>query len=666
MSGTGVRHSGELQVQIYGEKERGQVYLPAARLLMGKVLADAQVNQLGRHQMRQVLDDGTVLVADKIGAINRVQIVPAGGGPPRLPLKPLDDVVVWARDAPRPDGIDVEHPQQVLRAYAAGQGRAWETYFFDTDTPGYQGFPGRKSTYGGRFPEGLRRAGNVDWVSEDRERISWYGPQCRYFYDGYVQPRSQYGKFVFMMGQVLLDTDQYAIESPEQAHGADRYVLGAALRKVDGVPWLYVVLSQAPDVPLPTGEEPAGAQRYSQPYAPLDVPSTMYRYRLLVEVDPMGVAWYRVSPNSREGLIQVTNLSAEPWIFNTSCTEARCWEMPSGSGWFAVIADRENVQPGDVVEQFPTTSQTLHVVSITDDAVFHASQALSASDNGVGVAIASDWVKDERRDLLLVVQPGVVPYLRMGQLDVLLNDCVVGPDSVNRLERRYLMFADLRAGVLVFMRSHAAYLNGNTNQPNLGEGISIEIYHGAGKVFDSTPDPTTLHVPLVRSLIESSRKYGSLAGRAINPFFWLYGLCLLKAKPEDEAPGLTDVNPDFAGACNAYGCLPMPAAAYFGAYHIRHVDDMPVQTVGQRARPGFSANRADFDQHYSMLGCAANEEVVVLSMHNPMWHEADPQFADRSLSFVTGTSLGALTGVAGALSRYHPIWQIGEPPKPLP
>lgn len=659
----GQRYVGEVQWRFAGDRDTAQQYIPQARLLMGAVLADAEVNRLGVHQGRKVLSDGTVLVADKIGDIKRITIVPTGGTPPPVPVRPLDDIVVWARDETRQAGIDAEHPQQILRVDTSGQGQGWTTFFFNSEIPGFDGFPGNKGTYGGQFDDGVRHAGNVDWVSPDDERISWYGPQCRYFFDGYVQPRSQYGKFVFMLGQALLDTDQYAADSIEQTHGPDRWVLGAALKRIDGVVWLYVFQSVASNLPLPSGTVEAGWAEYSAPFSGANQDVILYRYRLLLEVDALGVPRYRVSPNSREGLLAVTNMGAEPWIFNTSCTEARCIESASNQ-WFALIADHENVQPGDVVEQYPDTSQTLHRVTIGDDTVSHAAEALSVRDNGQAVAIASDWVEDERRDLLLVVLPGVVPCLRMGDLQVVLNNCEVGLDAVNRLERRYLLFADLRTQTMVFFRSHIAYPNGDTTLPDQGEGASVEIYHAGRKVFDTIPDRTVSGVPLVRSTIESSRKYASLSGRSMFPLFWLFGLCLLKTKPEDENPGTQGTNPDFAGACNSFGCLPLPAASYFGAYHLRQVSDMPIQTVGMRARPGFSADRADFDAHYSMLGCAGSEEVIALSMHNPLWHHlADPQFADRSIAYVTGSNLRNLTGVAGTFARFHPIWQIGKTPK---
>lgn len=660
---SGVRYVGELHLRIKGSEEEGKRYIPQARLLMGETLADAEVNQLGSHMRRKQLPDGTVLVAEKIGAINRVTIVTPGATPPREPLRPLDDVVVWARELERPDGIDPENPQQILRADVDSDSRVWTTFFFNADTPGHATFPGNKGTFGGMFPDGLTRAGNVDWVSEGGQRINWYGPQCRYFFDGYVQPRSQYGKWVFMLGQALLDTDQYAVDSDEQAHGDDRWVLGAALKRIGGVTWLYVVQSTASNIPLPSGTVEAMFGQYSAAYAGTGQPSTLYRYRLLIEVDVAGVPRFVVSPNSREPLVSVADMNAEPWVFNTSCTEARCWQSPGASGWWALLANHVDVQPSDVTEVYPGTTQSLHVLTISDDGASASTQALSITDNGQPVVVASDWVDDERLDLFLAVRPGVDPVLIFGGAEWTINSTVIGAGNLHQQERRYLLFADLRSRVFVFLRVQQSHVNGDTTQPNLGAGTSLEVFRGGARILDTGPDASVLQVPLVRSMLANSQKYASLAGRHVNPYFHLYGLVLLKEATEEEAPGITGATPDFAGAINAFGSLPLPSECYFGAYHLPQPTTQPVRTVAMRAFPGFSASSQDFDGHYSMVGCASSEDTLVLSMHDPLWKSGDGNFRDRSISYVSGSQLSTLTGVAGTFARYHPIWQIGKPPR---
>src|SRR5690606_35861489 len=148
--------------------------------------------------LHRQLEDGTVIVAEKHGDIPRITITPAPPQPSIPPPIVRDDFVVWARTGALPDGIDEDRPQQILRP-------AWTTFFDNADVEGYEDFTGDKGTYGGMFPQGLLLAGNIDWLSPiTGERISWYGPSSRYWYDDWRLPRAQYGKHVFHLGQVLL------------------------------------------------------------------------------------------------------------------------------------------------------------------------------------------------------------------------------------------------------------------------------------------------------------------------------------------------------------------------------------------------------------------------------------------------------------------------------
>src|SRR5690606_33738713 len=102
----------------------------------------------------------------------------------------------------------------------------------------YETFSGRKGTYGARFPEGVRYAGNVDWRGKDGERVSWYGPERRYWAAPYLSLHSQYGRFVFILGHKLLDLQEYD-GFPEP------FVMGACIVGTH----LYVVQADLPPGP---------------------------------------------------------------------------------------------------------------------------------------------------------------------------------------------------------------------------------------------------------------------------------------------------------------------------------------------------------------------------------------------------------------------------------
>lgn len=658
---------------------------PVARKVLGHAIEEAQRNGLLTYKVVKVID-GVRLIGELVGGIPRYSIEvppsPAAPVPPRL----LEDFVVWPRDAANPDGLDPgdEHHQLILRRR---DNRRWQTYFYDADITGYADFERRKGTYAEAFPDGVVHAGNIDWRSARGEVISWYGPSSRYWPDAFVQPRAQFGRFVFSMGRVLLDTDAYAAASPGQAHGPDRYVLGAAMRQDDGGNWLYVVQSEAKDEPAP----PASAYiedlpDVGCPFTRQDNPGGIYRYRLGRQVDAAGLTHYVVQDGSREKLADLAGNHAEPWFFNQSCSVAHCYVLPV-DGWLCHVRGWEGqLEPG-FAYQLPDPGQVFREAAITEGGgVVITDTVLTVGSMGPPVQVASDYKGDRRvhatvsnwsKNVYEYTGPGGVQRIAQGSVrwDLCGFDFRAGggwtgsgadTDLRNDIPNAYgwftasIVFADLRDDVLVLM----------TTQTGLtGAGQQMEVLHRGRRIHFEPAGPNgNRFVPQAGTM-----NAGTYDWQGFNytvdghpPYWFVYGTTVYQTT--DNAP----VNPTYyivphVGGSNAgMAWSPYPDAAYFGmtAAHMIFWGD-ELQSIGAIAPAGFQGVHPDADGHHWVTGCASKDDIIVLSCWRPCSMDAvDPRAwnGDASLSYVTGDTLDDLTGVGDNIARYHPVWRLGLPP----
>ncbi|HEY1034564.1 MAG TPA: hypothetical protein VGE09_06245 [Pseudoxanthomonas sp.] len=682
----GQRYVGELQIRFAGAREAANQYLPQARTLMGTVLIDAERHGLNLHSMRQELQDGTLLIAEKIGEQKRVTIIPPEAQAPPPELQPPDDFVVWARDATLPSGIDEDFPQQILQATVAA-GVRWKTYFFNSETAGHDAFAGDKGTYGGLFPEGLRHAGNVDWESKGKHRLSWYGPSSRYWPDAYVQPSAQFGKQVFMLGEPVLDTEAYATDSDEQEHGPDRYILGAALKAIDGATWLYTVQSEAVTEPTPGGEiYVASFATACCPYARQDSAGGMYRYAVLKETDEAGVTRYVVTPNSRELLADLADNHAEPWFFNQSCSVAHCYVLPS-DGWYRHIRywDTED-DPGWSYHE-PETGQVFRQALIDEDgAVVINDSVLSVSPSGPAVRCATDYRGDEAvhatvSNLTSTTYPELEERKGSVQWSVAGFEFRSGGGSREQLAMdplppneggfltAHIVFADLRTDVLVLMTHYQTTLQGTKR---------LEVYRAGVRVHEELATPNANPVWSMLGLPMGIAEWAGAPGppapapwRALPPYYFLYGVMVFlgfsTVPSTSNPPEVWEVEIYPCGLNTGFAWAPYPSARYFGATPfpgIRWID--PLMRVSSIAPGGFQGNAQDFDDHDSVFGCASTKDAVVLSGWRPASSSAVNPSAfvgNASFHYATDSTLPALTGVGGQFARYHPVWLLGKPPR---
>lgn len=669
----GPRYTDWTHVHYVGDRDEASLFLPEARKLLGFVVEDAAHNKLQTHQVTRRYPDGATIVAELRGGIPRVTIVPgpkpAGDSKP----DPRDSFVVWPRDEANPNGIDPDNPQLILRP-------SWKTYFYSPQIPGYLALNRPKGTFIGMFNNGVNHAGNVDWRGSDGERLSWAGPSTRYWYDPFVQMVAQYGRKVFMLGQVVLDTDAYITASSTFPNAKpafnERYVLGAARRGA----WLYVVQVQAHnlsvEIPKPEQHNPPNA-RYimiGQSYTLAPVATVLCRYRVEKRAD--GTPGVTVVPKSREVLWSGTiERNVAPWMFSPDGLRAKtilppqaplCGPAAGNTGdaasdvWQADIAFSQNGTP----------SATVSMVQVAAAPNGSAPMAFDYDDDGTEVTVELvrrsgeaeyGWDRMTNRN-----------YLRCAGAELLLRDLVRIADdgySARYLDtRRRVMFADARAGVVVARKSAVTFYdppgsNPPGGSPFISTVVTLEVWMGGVLVheyLDGNTAPTDANesygVLSTYNSIGDNQPFAELGPMA--PLMPLYGWHLTTG----TFGAVLFVQPAHAG----YTYLRYQHRHYFGYVLEGRITSGGVDVPSQRAVVADYVNatpaseKLDRDGMDSILGCATYKGELLLSAY-PKCHGDAP--ADTAVISKVPRTLGQLTNVTGANVRYHPIWLLGKPPK---
>jgi hypothetical protein len=688
-----------LRVSIVGDKIAGARYIRDARRIAFGLLR--QLREGGVLSGRRLYkNDATGVTIEVVvaGAIVAATIYTAGGG--RFTQFP-QGFVVWPRDGNHVDGIDEEFPQLLLEPPdEEADDPAWATLFKSAAIDGFQEFSYQKGVYGAHYIGGLRRAGNIDWVGPDGERLSWYGPQVRAWYDGWVQPDKQFGKFVFMMGQPLLDVEKYIEESADSPSFDDRYVLGAALYKTGPASAsLYVVHMELEPFP-PEVPSPSAVGKFTSLVGGYGLPAGLYRYSLIMVADANGLPRYKVVPNSRQLLQSIPDVAREPWFFNKDATKAICLsqrafsplgvndnrtfyyaysrtpynagEQPSEGDpeWIDALTDPDD----DTPYWFPQQTQTKIVLSIdheNEDAVTVANTMVTAAVGGAPAPIALDYDHEGNEvslDIRIASDRRV--YLLLGENELPINE-FIGADDVYTTSKRWVLHANLRDGIVVVLRTHLVLEAPSSGWfENVGgEGSTLEVWKD-GVLASSThlasgadvvsqfklPSPgswRTIFEFLAPTDVRDVLRL--IDDRNFAPHFFVHGVYSYSnvIQPPDPivlGAELFGLNATGAGPC-------MPSEVYFGAW-----DDGSIFPTGGYSRGGFAAAALDFDGHPSCVGVAADGEDYMLSIASP---HGD---VDRSVDFVHSPAeprtLSTLTAVAGGDRRYHPIWVVGAHPEP--
>ena len=630
----GPRYEDWSHTHVKGDLDAAAPYVNEARKLLGYVEEDAARMDLGVHSMRRELQDGTVVIAEKHGAIPRMTIIPAPAKQPPPPQVVKDDFVVWARTTALPDGIDEDRPQQILRP-------AWKTFFDNSDVDGYGAFPGDKGTYGGMFPQGLLHAGNVDWVSPiTGERISWYGPSSRYWYDDWRLPRAQYGKHVFHLGQVLLDVDAYAdaLEEPF----LERYVLGAAMTASH----LYLVMADLPEAidtstPPPTpADNPDGWSTSSYPQG--TIPLVLRRFQLAVVPAPPNPMEYTVV--GHEDLWDATIARAvAPWVFDADVTTIVSYLPPADAGW---------QRRGASTWLYPSTTNACLRLDIEA-----ASLSTTAVSLDAGPSVAP--LAEENGIVLSIVRkshggnPNALHY-RIGEHDYVAM-AGIGPSefaSYTQYSMRNVVWADLRENALLLRADEYdhATLTITVSFVLCKDGVETalwaetadagisgqwrDIVKGLLDQFgERAVAPSALAHLNAFGMTPGGLTHNGRAALLLNQYYLFFR--------EAETAGATRFSSNGSSWTNASSKTDL--ATDIGA-------NTQVDLLGRTTLPGFATYKGYSVFSLQMSRSNINGERIVLA-----------HATASTLAAVTGVPGETTTeaGVAGNDARYHPVWLLG-------
>lgn len=647
---SGPAYIGWAHWRFLGDEAAAKALIPQARKVLGFADQQARRGQLVTNTYTQQLPGGGHITAEIHGQQPRVSIYVPPGGDQRIPVRLPEDFVVWARDESRPEGIDAAYPQQILRP-------KWKTFFFNSEVDGYEGFQGPKGVYqfgqdgGLLFPDGIRHSGNIDWRSVAGQHLSWYGPSTRYWVDPFVQVRTQYGKQVFMLGQVLLDVDQYIEDSDPDLPFSARYVMGAALDGLD----LYVVHADLPVGTTSTAPVPGGTYMTDPYYPTAPIPHEVCRYRLIP--DPDHPTFRKVLSRSREVLWEGgLRTGAMPWFFNPQATRAHCFSVPAGSfGGIDFVSF--STLGGTPVPPSPTAPVVM--LEIDGDNVTVTTVQVSVSPSGEG-ALAGDYDDAGNPVQVLVSRQqravgGLEPGANMISDHWMMS---VGGATVD-LQRQYRdqgstgdytvrrspMYVDARTGFAVFFRevAHASFTF------DLRE-VWVEVYLRGELVHEE------LKVSQTGSAIEFTglvRDYSTLdqvnsAWREYNvsPMYALYGFMAWVVGLESGG-GYPCRHPGFI-------VLPYQAGHYYGARKAGGTTGPPNPTAAECSVTP-ERERLDFDGKDLVISGASGPAASMFSGYTFTNGQLD------SCYWISDRSLEELTGVDGANARYHPLWTLGVP-----
>lgn len=638
-----------VRLSFEGDRAEAFRYIRPARALLLKLAREVSNAGSATARRRFVLGDGAIIEIGLAGLQSTVHIVTPEAAGARVRVQ--EHFVVWPREGDPPESIDEDHPQLMIR-FADDE---FATLFYDADIEGYEDFEGTRGTYRTDrgevvFPDGVRHAGNVDWRSSEGLRVSWYGPSTRYFLDPYVQPRSQYGTKVFMLGQELFDSDEYMAQS--DITFPERWVMGAAI--TPDLNTLVIVHAELPVGHTQTGEAPPRAVVAHSPFpdTPFNsglcpVPIVVATYELARDPATSDVMNFSVVPESRNVVAsQTLQRALNPWFFDGEAAQA------VSSGIALRTASILTTSMGTVLDPPSENNEMFRF----DGASLHTT-LVSAAVDGEAV-LAADFDGVQMRQLVVRRRRTRVPY---SSLEVNTDDAYFALDDLewpvqqtrftgNQLAQqdihhRAFMWGDLRAGTFIFMHMHIS----GTIPTQAPVDMSIETWHRGALTHTQPVDfaalpPLGLPRRIADGAIDGIRAMNQAADVPVAPTYYLYGIQIMFT-------GLTSIL-SFGGRHGLYWTTPYPQPHMFGSYALTGAGGGPYTVIASVAND--ASNIEDFDDKLSVLGAASFEGVTLYSCYD---------FGARNGAAFHGAAgalpLSDLTGVDGPKARYHPIWLLG-------
>lgn len=379
---------------LSGDTDR-QDLLDYGKKLLGYLAEQRRLSGVETMAVQRTLPDGSVVRARFLGDTPLIECIAAPRPPPDIPTEPdATGFVVTATTSSLPAGIDATYPQQILKP-------SWTTFFKNKAIAAYNAFVGKKGTYGTRFSDGVRYAGNIDWRDAEGVRINYYGPTLRYWYDLYRKPTAQYGKWVFLNGAILLDIDAYCTDS--EVDFDERLVLGAALVG-DKLFVMQADINDFPALNLPTDYPDNRKTWVSLPYPPGDTALRLVRYRIEKNPNPTGSGdRFVVASGSGDTLWTYSGRGwVNPFVFNPDATVCESFAMPDELRWIN-FNDQDLGTTVDLVTPSPSNEHlTLAIGPTSASETFEtltetATDWRSDSAGEASAVIAADYAEDGTR-----------------------------------------------------------------------------------------------------------------------------------------------------------------------------------------------------------------------------------------------------------------------------
>lgn len=644
-----------VRFQYRGDKTVALRYVREARRLLFLFLEElTKTGARSGRRISKLPDGGSIELVVAHQQITATITTPLAK---KAQVRSFDDFVVHPRDTAHPDGIDAEHPQLILRAPIGRE--PWRTFFYDQNTPGYDDFTGPKGTYRRNpdgtelFPDGITSAGNIDWLGPNGERISWYGPDTRYWYDAFRQPRAQYGRFVFCLGQVLLDIDQYCIDTEDD--WSARLVLGAGLRDLeDGTKWLYLITAALPDVSTPSVSVPPNGGYVSQCFPRYNVTLELRAIRLEEDLDTASAQKWKPSLTDHVLLWTAAPASAcNPVVFNRDCTKAVFFIHTKST-----IINYLDIYSTKILPELPPSPESYRVdLTITEPLVVtDETTVISVLPHSSAPCAADFDANNEEIAIRISREPqanspsAVVLYLGAARFPVWYQDNALAPGYPFASFRRALLWCDAREGAAMFDTQVYAWTE-TTPYGDLTQRI-FEVARG-GVIVRSDIRVSAARTSL--GFLPRDRDIGGLEAIAeynVAPFLYIW--------QQSIQTTFTNIRVILLGLSASSAIFPHDTPDVYGQYRANG-SGAPQMSIPIPSESAFFNNRADKHGHKVVASGAVKGETIMVGSYDPRAIVKFGGFTEESISFATGNNLPNLTGVGGTFARYSPIWLLGAP-----
>lgn len=500
-----------------GERDAAAPYVPEARKLLGFVMDEAKRNGLGSHKLKRTLKDGTVIIAEKIGSVPRMTIIPKGGKPP-IVIRVLEGFFMprSASDTPRFPGLLVPPAEDEEES-------DWRVAFYSSEDGGFDLAPeDRRGTYIDVFGTKTKQNKRLDpaggmWLDRDtQEAVTWFRGYLGYWPMHYRHPITNYSDKVQIYGH-----DVYTTPFPEWR------VLAAAKRDM----WLYVMLCEnlgALDPPARPGSASESGQVWcSQPYTDEAYNYAVWRYPLGIVTQPDTlIDTYKAGDHDLTGE-QLWSGSLElaygAWSFNADCTEVVTIQLPRICAWYIHVMAHPSA-PAWVVSNASFPDYPVSAVKRLAINISHGVGTPSASyaEEPAPTTIAEeDGVKLELVQVDHATEPATdrTIYSRMEfQCGDFAVDAVVhgsnpeqfGPPQTSRT----IVYAHIPSKTFLFL---LRTLSGDSVTLNETVDLRYELYvNGVEVPIADDPDAVTTSVPASHPYL-----FGEIRYRIVAPWFAL-------------------------------------------------------------------------------------------------------------------------------------------------